>query len=67
MVEADDIAGEGSGNEKPMEAEADHKKFWCNFCNFESDDIQDYLAHSCRAVMAARGEDIPEPNGNECK
>jgi hypothetical protein len=44
-----------------------HKKFWCNFCNFESDDLQDYLSHSCRAVLAERGESEPEQKNSACR
>ena len=45
----------------------DKKQFWCNFCNFESNDLQDYLSHSCREVITDRGEELPESLGNVCR
>jgi hypothetical protein len=34
-------------------------QWWCNFCDFGTDDRDAYLAHSCRDVLAAKGKDIP--------
>jgi hypothetical protein len=34
-------------------------QWWCNFCEFGTDDREAYLAHSCRDVLAAKGKDIP--------
>jgi len=46
------------------ERTADKKKWWCNFCNFTTDDQQEYLSHSCQEVLA-RG-DRPAPPKQTC-
>jgi hypothetical protein len=39
-------------------------KYWCNFCNFSSDERSDYLSHSCKEVLE-RGE-TPKPPKQTC-
>ena len=41
-------------------------QFWCNFCDFRTDDANAYLAHSCADVLAARGVEVKPTGKNEC-
>jgi hypothetical protein len=42
-------------------------EWWCNFCDFRTDDEQEYLTHSCKDVLAARGVDAKPTGANECR
>jgi hypothetical protein len=41
---------------KTEQAKAE-KKWWCNFCDFRTDDEKEYLAHSCKDELARRAEE----------
>ena len=43
------------------------QKWWCNFCNYRTDDEELYLAHSCIDVLAERGELPNSKERNECR
>jgi hypothetical protein len=42
------------------------EEFWCNFCDFRTNDLPAYLAHSCKDVLAERGVEIVPTGRNEC-
>jgi hypothetical protein len=48
-------------------AEDHEKNFWCNFCGFTSDHLDDYLAHSCIEVLAATGQKVAQTGQTECR
>jgi hypothetical protein len=56
----DTASAANTQNQRP----ADAKKWWCNFCNFTTDDTNEYLAHSCKEVLA-KGE-TPAPDPQRC-
>ncbi|MCA1594904.1 MAG: hypothetical protein LC772_00530 [Chloroflexi bacterium] len=37
------------------------KKWWCNFCDFRSDDEKEYLNHSCKDELAKKKQSAPAP------
>jgi hypothetical protein len=37
-------------------------KWWCNFCDFKTDDQKAYLAHSCQEVLKQQGR-TPQASG----
>jgi hypothetical protein len=41
-------------------------KWWCNFCNFKTDDQREYLAHSCTEVLKQQGKSVAATGKNEC-
>ena len=40
---------------------------WCNFCGYTSDNLIDYLAHSCIEVIEAKGQKVTPTGQNECR
>ena len=38
------------------QAQGKSKKWWCNFCDFRSDDEKEYLEHSCKDELARRAK-----------
>jgi hypothetical protein len=48
-------------------AQPSQKKLWCNFCGYESDDLIDYLAHSCVTVLEQKGQAVVPTGQNECR
>jgi hypothetical protein len=67
MVSSNDLADVDQNSKNTELTGVERKQFWCNFCNFDSADLQDYLSHSCRAVLAARGESVPDSSRVECR
>ena len=39
-------------------------KWWCNFCEFGTDDREAYLAHSCREELEKKGKTAVGPPGD---
>ena len=35
-------------------------RWWCNFCGYQTDDADAYLAHSCRDVLEQKQAQLPE-------
>jgi hypothetical protein len=44
------------------ENQAREETWWCNFCQFTTRDMNEYLAHSCVDVLAAQGQ-LPASSG----
>ncbi|MGH7755180.1 MAG: hypothetical protein ACREM8_02710 [Vulcanimicrobiaceae bacterium] len=38
------------------QAQAREETWWCNFCQFSTRDLNEYLSHSCVDVLAANGQ-----------
>jgi hypothetical protein len=47
-------------------ASAPEQEWWCNFCNFKSDDQATYLAHSCTEELEKRAEPLQDENKDHC-
>jgi len=35
-------------------------RWWCNFCGYQTDDADAYLAHSCRDVLEQKQGQLPD-------
>ena len=64
------MATETSAPQQPVQtdpAERPRAKWWCNFCNFETDDQHEYMAHSCLQVLESSGKTVQPTGQNECR
>jgi hypothetical protein len=50
----------------PAAAPTTDASYWCNFCDFRTNDLQGYLSHSCQDVLANRGVEVKPTGRNEC-
>jgi hypothetical protein len=41
-------------------------KWWCNFCDFRTDDEREYLAHSCQEVLKRQGKTVEASGKSAC-
>lgn len=41
--------------------------YWCNFCGFKTTSLDEYLAHSCKEVLEAKGIDTAPTDAKECR
>ncbi len=39
---------------------------WCNFCGYKTDNLADYLAHSCIEVLEAKGQKVTPTGQTVC-
>jgi hypothetical protein len=53
---------------RPAGTAADGKtaEWWCNFCDFKTDDQKEYLGHSCVDVLKQRGKTVVPRDKNSC-
>jgi hypothetical protein len=42
-------------------------KWWCNFCDFRSNSVHEYLTHSCTEELAKRGIPTQATGQTECR
>jgi len=40
--------------------------WWCNFCDFKTDDQKEYLRHSCVEVLERQGKQVTTSGKNAC-
>jgi len=63
------MAVEGSAEPREQQVKAPDKKalWWCNFCEFRTNIVQEYLSHSCRDVLDKAGVKTRPTGQNECR
>jgi hypothetical protein len=57
-------ANEPRATETP--AAGKQAKWWCNFCDFKTDDQKEYLSHSCAEVLKQKGKTVTPTGKNAC-
>jgi|GEM_PF-5358709 hypothetical protein len=50
-----------------VQTEPKTNEYWCNFCGYKTENLNDYLTHSCVGVIEAKGQTIAPTGQNECR
>jgi hypothetical protein len=53
--------------QQSAEAEARDAVLWCNFCGYKTTDQSEYLNHSCKDILEAKGIDTAPTETKECR
>jgi len=61
------MAGEYQEHSKSSTQESSVQTNWCNFCGYTTDNLNDYLSHSCIEVIEAKGQTVIPTGQNECR
>lgn len=50
----------------PSSGAASKQIWWCNFCNYKTEDQADYLKHSCAEVLKKQGKPAGPGDKTHC-